>query len=120
MWNIWEIQDENDRTPVSDALTRHHQDPKFVLRKLRLLQALGWPEAAQSLEISNVGSDVYVLKCKPKDWRIYFSVLSDGALLLLAVQKKKWSSDPNDQPKAKRLLEDYRAKRATRRLVQLD
>jgi len=119
-WTLWEIEYEREGGSVDRPVTEEllapgsSTDTKQAISKLRLLKAHGWPVPRGSLDIAAVSSGMYVLKCKPGFWRLYFSVIDPQRriLLLLAVAKKKWKRNPNDLAKASRRYADYRGGRA--------
>lgn len=127
-WTLWEIEYEREGGSVDRPVTEELLAPgsstntKQAVAKLRLLKAHGWPVPRGSLDIEAVSSGMYVLKCKPGFWRLYFSVIDSQRriLLLLAVAKKKWKRNPNDLAKASRRLGDYQDGRARSCEVRLD
>jgi hypothetical protein len=127
-WTLWEIEYEREGgsvdRPVTDELLARGSstETKQAISKLRLLKAHGWPVPGGSLDIETVASGMYVLKCKPGFWRLYFSVIDPRRriLLLLAVAKKKWKRNPNDLTKASRRLGDYQCGRARSCEVRLN
>lgn len=126
-WTLWEIEYRRGglvERPVTDDLQGRGSsiDTKQAISKLRLLKAQGWPVPRGTLEIEVVASGLYVLKCKPGFWRLYFTVIDPQRhiLLLLAVAKKKWKRNPNDLTKAASRLSDYQSGRAYSHEVQFD
>lgn len=127
-WTLWEIEYQREggsvERPVTEELLARGSstDTKQAISKLRLLKAHGWPVPRGSLDIEAVSSGMYVLKCKPGFWRLYFSVIDPERriLLVLAVAKKKRKRNPNDLAKASRRLGDYQGGRARSCEVRLD
>jgi hypothetical protein len=126
-WTLWEIEYQREdlvERPVTEELQGRGSgtDTKQAVSKLRLLKAHGWPVPRGTLDIEALESGLYVLKCKPGFWRLYFSVIDPQRriLLLLAVAKKKWKRDPNDLAKASRRLGDHQGGRARSCEVRLD
>jgi hypothetical protein len=127
-WTLWEIEYRREggsvERPVTEELLARGSstDTKQAISKLRLLKAHGWPVPRGSLDIEAVSSGMYVLKCKPGFWRLYFSVIDPRRriLLVLAVAKKKRKRNPNDLAKASRRLGDYQGGRARSCEVRLD
>jgi hypothetical protein len=127
-WTLWEIEYQREggsvERPVTEELLARGSstDTKQAISKLRLLKAHGWPVPRGSLDIEAVSSGMYVLKCKPGFWRLYFSVIDPRRriLLVLAVAKKKRKRNPNDLAKASRRLGDYQGGRARSCEVRLD
>jgi hypothetical protein len=126
-WTLWEIEYQREglvERPVTEELQVRGSstDTKQALSRLRLLKAHGWPAPGRSLDIEAVGSGIYVLKCKPGFWRLYFSVIDRQRriLLLLAVTKKKWKRNPHDLAKASRRLGDYQGGRARSCEIRFD
>ena len=126
-WTLWEVEYRRGgvlNRPVTEGLQARGSatDTKRAVAKLRLLKAHGWPVPRGSLEVEAAAPGLYVLKCKPGFWRLYFGVLypERRILLLLAVAKKKRGRDPHDIPKAARRLADYQSGRAGACEVRLD
>jgi hypothetical protein len=90
------------------------ETPIQVVQKLTLLEALGWPDATASLDIEKLDASLFVLKCKPTCWRVYFAVEVAQRLFILAdaVCKKKWKRNPNDRKTASKRLHDWHTGRA--------
>ena len=127
--------DGNERLPIEEAFAANRAEAQSGLSKLGILRLLGWPEARVSMRdsrgrprIEKVDDDpppIYVLKCKPSCWRIYFHVAEEtqekgehsvtkttpqarrsGAFLLLYVVCKKQSKrDSEDIAHARRPLQ---------------
>jgi hypothetical protein len=80
-WTLWEIEYEREGGSVERPVTKEllargsSTETKQAISKLRLLKAHGWPVPRGSLDIQAVASGMYVLKCKPGFWRLYFSVI---------------------------------------------
>jgi len=118
-WTLWEVEYRRGgliERPVTEELQARGSatDTKQAVARLRLLKAHGWPVPRGSLEIEAAAPGLYVLKCKPGFWRLYFSIVDPPRriLLLLAVAKKKQGRNPDDIPKAARRLADYESGRA--------
>lgn len=88
-------------------------DPiETAIGKMKLLQALGLPEGFRSLTIAKADDrkpTVYILKCKPCCWRLYFYTCSGSAtdkriVYLHAKCKKKTKQDPEDAKHARAAL----------------
>ena len=88
---------------------------KTALQKMRLLESIGWPEAKRELKNSEgkrliaradgKDPDIWILKCKPSCWRLYFHVYPSGKIAYLyPVCKKEWAQDPADAKYARKLL----------------
>ena len=113
-WTLREIEYQREgrlEHPITDELAAHGRVAERVsaLAKLKLLCAHGWPSATSSLKIDKVADGLFVLKCKPGCWRIYFHMIADekAFLLLHAVCKKTRKRNPHDPDKASRRLADY-------------
>jgi hypothetical protein len=104
---------------VSEAFLAGRGDrPGIMLRKMRLLEAGGFPSRTAALDyekVADVGEDVvYILKAKPSCWRVYFVAepASKRLIFLHAHCKLRQRRDPDDPQKAIERLERIRAARA--------
>ena len=111
-WELLEIELDG-HCPCSEVLDAapFHQSA-LVDRKLRILAAAGVPPNKEKgryifenlgkyfLKTKKVHVQLYVLKCKPTPWRLYFYVVPPASNrqveFLLAVPKKGWKRDPKD------------------------
>src|SRR5580693_8274786 len=85
-WLTYEVIMRDDEgkhaiTPFSGALAISGVLPINALNRIRIVQELGWPAAKRVLTDDNghpliVRKDnvVWLLKCKPSCWRLYFYV----------------------------------------------
>jgi hypothetical protein len=114
-WTSYEvIHKETEATPVSEAIF-NGDDRSAVVKKLLLVQELGWPEAKR-LHFGAKGKNrivqkddiVWLLKCTPHCWRLYFYIYKPKRwiIYLHAVCKKKDEEDPNDAIKARAAYDD--------------
>lgn len=119
-WKLYEIETFQEggtrRLPVAIALSKApplDRNRLIALRKILLLPTDEWPNPRRA-EVQRVEDDIFVLKAKPSQWRIYFAPIDaeQRFILLLAVEKKKNERNPNDIETAKRLLGAYRTKQA--------
>jgi hypothetical protein len=123
-WITYEIYQKDNKgdysiTPFSSALAASGKLPTSVLTKMRILQDIGWPEAKRVLKddcgrplIAKKDAVIWLLKCKPKCWRLYFYVYKNGEdrriIYVHAVCKKANSEDANDALEARRLANEIR------------
>src|SRR5260370_25074200 len=68
-------------TPFSNILAASGAMQVQAITKMRMVQELGWPQAKRCLRddkgqalIAKKDNVVWLLKCKPKCWRLYFYV----------------------------------------------
>src|SRR5687768_995408 len=66
---------------IFDALAVSGRIPRPAINKMRLVQDHGWPEARTSMKDDNghrlivkKNQIIWLLKCKPSCWRLYFYV----------------------------------------------
>jgi hypothetical protein len=101
-------------TPFSDALATSGRISAQPITKMRMVQELGWPEAKRCLKDNNghplvVRKDnvIWLLKCKPNCWRLYFYVYQSGKdkriIYVHAVCKKSDQEDEHDAVEARRI-----------------
>src|SRR5437899_2347270 len=87
-------------TPFSGGLTSAGQVLGRVLRRMRMLQDLGLPAARLHMKdkdgrrlIVSKDDRIWLLKCKPTCWRLYFYVYKSGSenriIYVWAVCKKQ-------------------------------
>ena len=88
-----------------------------------MVQQHGWPEAKDAMKdglgrrrIVKKGRNIWLLKCKPSCWRLYFYVWENKGdkriIYVLAVCKQRDEEDPNDAAEAQRIFEDIAARRS--------
>jgi hypothetical protein len=84
-----------------------------------MVQELGWPSAKRCLKddhghplVVKKDSVIWLLKCKPTCWRLYFCVHENGndkrIIYVHAVCKKTDKEDPSDAVKARRIADGLR------------
>jgi len=110
-------------TPFSDALASSGTLPTQAVTKMRMLQTLGWPQAKRSLKdrhghplVVKKDEAIWLLKCKPSCWRLYFNVWENGKenekekriIFVHAVCKKRSDEDPSDAAKARSVFDGIR------------
>lgn len=94
-------------TPFSDALATGGTLPTQALTKMRMVEELGFGEARLSLKdrfghrlIVRKDDLIWLLKCKPSCWRLYFHVWEQGddkrIIYDYAVCKKTDKEDSQD------------------------
>ncbi len=93
--------------PFSETLASSGVLAVQATNKMRMLQDLGWPVARYGLKDNRgkrivVKKDdvIWLLKCKPSCWRLYFYVYEKGnerwIIYVYAVCKKRDEEDPQD------------------------
>ncbi|MBK5295324.1 MAG: hypothetical protein JJE04_27055 [Acidobacteriia bacterium] len=121
-WITYEVyqKDANGQytSPFSGALAVPGSIPTQAITKMRMVQYLGWPEAKRSLK-DNYGHPlivkkdkvIWLLKCKPSCWRLYFYVC-DGKekriIYVHAICKKADAEDPSDATEARCVYDGIR------------
>lgn len=114
-WQSFEVIDKESReTPVSTALAQSDRLAQ-AHNKIQLVQDLGWPEARRGLKdgkgsplVVQKDKVIWLLKCKPSCWRLYFCVFEKEKRIVYvyAVCKQKDKEDPADYKKARRLADN--------------
>src|SRR6266496_2807956 len=118
-WKTYEVyeRDENGAyafTPFSAALASSGTISAQVIIKMRKVQEIGWPEAVTQLHdnkghrlIVKKNDKIWLLKCKPACWRLYFYVSEtamEGRLIYVhAICKKTRKEDPAAAKAARRV-----------------
>jgi hypothetical protein len=106
-------------TPFSDTLAVSGSIAVQATTKMRMVQDLGWPEAKRvlkddkgSLRIVKKDDVIWLLKCKPSCWRLYFYVWKSEKekriIYLLAICKKSNAEDQGDAIEARRIHDAIR------------
>jgi len=123
-WATYEIawRDANDETvtPFSDTLGRSGAMARQAVTKMRIVQDTGWPQALHQLKdqygkpwIVRKDDVIWLLKCKPSCWRLYFYVNKTSKekrlIYVHAVCKKKDRENPSDASAARRLADQIRS-----------
>jgi hypothetical protein len=117
---VWKDQ-AGDYTvlPFSTALASQPDRLAQVHNKIRMLQDLGWPEARRVLRdahghplVSRKDDRIWLLKCKPSCWRLYFYVYATDQekriIYVHAVCKKRDREDRQDFLDARRIADGIR------------
>src|SRR5260370_2007918 len=123
-WMTHEVLQRDDQgkhtiAPFSDALAASGSLTTKAITKMRMVQDLGWPAAKRVLTddhghplIVKKDEVVWLLKCKPSCWRLYFYVWKNGKdkriIYLHAVCKKKDAEDPYDAAEARKIHDGIR------------
>ena len=121
-WKTYEIYRKDSHgnctiTPFSDALATSGSIPRQPITKMRLVQEIGWPEAKRRLKddhghplIVKKDGVIWLLKCKPTCWRLYFYVYENDKRIIYvhAVCKKADREDPGDAIEARRIADEIR------------
>ena len=98
-----------DRRLYSEDLADHGDPIGTAMNKMWLCQQHGWPDARGPLVIDPADDDepqIWILKCKPNCWRLYFHVTQANRrfIYLYAVCKKKQRRDAEDATRARTRL----------------
>jgi hypothetical protein len=115
-------RDENGEytvTPFSDLLASSGITPKQAITKMRKLQDVGWLQARTHLTddkgqrlIVRKDDVIWLLKCKPSCWRLYFYVIDTASFKYIvyvhAVCKKQDKEDPRESEYARRVADKIR------------
>src|SRR3954447_25766874 len=86
---------------------------------MRMVQEIGWPEARRRLKddqgrplVVKKDDVIWLLKCKPTCWRLYFYAYENGKdkrlIYLHAICKKADKEDPWDAFQARRVFDEIR------------
>jgi hypothetical protein len=105
--------------PFSAMLASSGVAARPAITKMRMVQDLGWPEAKRVFKddrgrprIVKKDEVIWLLKCKPSCWRLYFYVFSNHIvkqiIYLNAVCKKEDEEDPQSLVEARRLYDGIR------------
>ncbi|MEO8097810.1 MAG: hypothetical protein ABI811_08925 [Acidobacteriota bacterium] len=100
--------------PVMAALEASGSASTQALGKMQLVEVWGWPEAKRRMKdaqgkhlIVKKDDVIWLLKCKPHCWRLYFYVKEyaeeNRIVYVHAVCKKQGPEDPQDAIKARRI-----------------
>ena len=106
-------------TPFTEALSVSGKLAKQAVTKMRMVQHHGWPEARDQLKDNKgrkliVPKDdvIWLLKCKPSCWRLYFYVFQKEEvkrlIYLYAVCKRRDEENRNDAIFARRVADSIR------------
>jgi hypothetical protein len=123
-WRTYEVLQKNSDgeysiTRVSDALAISGKASKQPIARMQMLQDIGWPEAKVAMKdsqgkclIARKDEVIWLLKCKPSCWRLYFYVWENEKnkriIYLHAVCKKTTKEDPKDARQARRIHDEIR------------
>jgi hypothetical protein len=124
VWNSYEVYQRDSEgnhtlTPFSDALAAAGRRLAQPITKMRMVQEIGWPEAKRRLKDDHgrplvVKKDdvIWLLKCKPSCWRLYFYVYQNGndnrIIYVHAICKKSDREDLGDAVEARRIADEIR------------
>lgn len=126
-WTTYEILlrdadgklDAAGERPFSNDLAGDGDPVQTAIQKMRLLQHHGWPDARLNLKdkrgkllidrADDEDPKIWILKCKPSCWRLYFCVYSDTKRIvyLYAVCKKRPDRDPADSVRARHRFDGF-------------
>jgi hypothetical protein len=106
-------------TPFSDALAASGVLAKQAVTKMRMLHEISWPEARDALKddqghrlIVSKDDRIWLLKCKPSCWRLYFYVSENATTTRIvyvhAVCKKRNRENPSDATHARSIVDTIR------------
>src|SRR5688572_9189301 len=120
-WETFEVvlrdergQLDTNRRPFSAALEAGGEQPSLAIGRMWLAQYHGWPQAARSMRddqghavivrADNKTPEIWILKCKPSCWRLYFHVYKDQKRFayLFARCKKADSQNAGDAKRARK------------------
>jgi hypothetical protein len=90
-WTTWEVVYKSSRNewserPVSDSIIASGNEAVGAFNKTSMVEEMGWPEAWHELffstgkgnqrkpRIVRKKNGIYLLKCTPNPWRLYFYV----------------------------------------------
>lgn len=120
-WETFEVVERDadgnlSVTPFSDTLAGSGIIAVQPINKMRMVQEIGWPEAKRRLKddqgrplVAKKDEVVWLLKCKPTCWRLYFRVYQNGKnkrlVYLHAVCKKSDKEDPGEAAEARRIAD---------------
>jgi hypothetical protein len=126
-WVTYEVIQKNadgdhEFTPFSSALAIGGATSAQAVNKMRMVQDLGWPEASYQLKdglgralIVKKDELIWLLKCKPTCWRLYFYVRQgandnqEGRIIYVhAICKKKNRENASDAIAARRIADNIR------------
>lgn len=122
-WTSYEViqKDEAQSTPVSDALAAGGRIPVAAANKISIMEQIGWPSAKRDMRygrgkprIVKKSDVIWLLKCSPDCWRLYFYVIPNKKYIVYvhAVCKRQDVEDPADAVKAKLVYDDIQAGRS--------
>jgi hypothetical protein len=122
-WTHWEPVLRGDdghldgnRRPFSEQFSGEVGGVVAATGKMWLMGYHGWPGAIAAIrddqgkplieEADNQEPKIWILKCKPHCWRLYFYVYQDKNrfLYLYAKCKKKWKRNTSDSKRARNLF----------------
>ena len=123
-WKTYEVCESDAEgayviTPFSDSLAAPGAIPAQVIIKIRMVQEIGWPEAKRRIKdnkgrplIVKKDEIIWLLKCKPSCWRLYFYVSKnepEGRIIYVhAICKQTDKEDPTDAARARRVADGIR------------
>lgn len=133
-WRTYEVceravEGECVSAPFSKALASSGTMPTPAIRKMQTLEYIGLAQAERHFKDGQgqrllVRKDdvVWLLKCKPSCWRLYFYVYENGKdkrfIYIRAVCKKQTEEDPKDAQKARRIADRIRSGRSCVKLFE--
>ena len=125
-WKSYEVIHKNEAqtTPFTDALATGGETPVGAVNKISLVEELGFPRARLELHYSSgrkhkrrivkKNDVIWLLKCSPKCWRLYFYVIPSEKYIVYvhAVCKKRDKEDPGEAVTAENIHDDIQAGRS--------
>src|SRR6266566_7485857 len=116
-WTTYEVLQKDGEgkytiTPFSEVLAASGKISAQPIIKMRMVQEHGWPQAKRNLKddyghplVVKKDEVIWLLKCKPTCWRLYFCVHENGKRIIYvhAVCKKKDKEDARDAVEARRI-----------------
>lgn len=108
---------EKSPRPVSEEMAGTGDRLETAINKMKLLQLHGWPAAKRALLIDRADDespDIWILKCKPSCWRLYFHVYEEQERILyvLAKCKKTTPRKARDSVRARNVFNRVQARSA--------
>jgi hypothetical protein len=108
------LASDGERPFSSDLLVSGGDPLTTALQKMRLVEVHGWPDAKLSLRDKRgkglidraddeKDQEIYILKCKPSCWRLYFCIYTEHhrIVYLYAVCKQKQRRNKADSVRAR-------------------
>jgi hypothetical protein len=115
-WKTYELMSKRtEETPVSEALAKDGVNALPAIKKMLMVQDVGWPGALElhfgakgKHRIVKKDDVIWLLKCTPNCWRLYFYVYKAQKWIIYvhAVCKKQNEEDSNDTKEARNGYDD--------------
>ena len=118
-WKSYEACDLNGIGLISKELAGK-KDLHKAINKMSLMECHGWPDGIVEMRIAQKKEEgVWLLKCQPSCWRLYFYVeeCEKKFIYVSAVCKKRDAEDPASCKRAANIREKIRSKQLTTKLL---